>query len=232
MKVTRITFAAICFSVIATHAAAETCDPTDVLVTTTPIPPQSGVSLKRHLQLKALMGVPQPTKTVLLGDSLVQMWPQVNAPNALNLGDGNDKTQNVLWRLANMNLSSVSPENVVLLVGTNNFGPSDPNCSVVAGVAAILDVVQGAWPRAHTTLIEIPPRGPLLQFRIAERLALNRSLRQMAMRRKNVTPLNVDEAMGCLPASPCSNFLPDMVHFSPGGYAILQQLIPFLGASK
>jgi lysophospholipase L1-like esterase len=227
MKMSLVGAAVLLSTAFVPQAFAQNCDPTDVIVTTTPIPPQSGTSLRRHLRLKALMGKKQQTVTVLLGDSLVEMWPAMDTAHVINLGDGNDRTQNVLWRLADMNLASVVPTNVVLLIGTNNFGPSDPNCSIVAGVSAILDVTQKAWPAAHTILIEIPPRGMHLQFRDADRRALNQSLRLMANRRKNVTSLNVDDAMECPDASYCDKYLPDMTHPSPAGYAILSRLMPF-----
>src|SRR5262249_30593632 len=68
---------------------------------------------------------------VFLGDSLTSRWATAGkatwdrlfAPlGAVNLGVGEDRVENVLWRVRNGALDGLHPQAVVLLIGTNNLG--------------------------------------------------------------------------------------------------------------
>ena len=71
--------------------------------------------------------------TLLLGDSIVaglsrypNVWNEYFTPiNALNLGIGGDRVENVLWRAMDLPLPS-SVKNVVILCGTNNIPIDTP----------------------------------------------------------------------------------------------------------
>ena len=71
--------------------------------------------------------------TLLLGDSIVaglsrypNVWNEYFAQiNALNLGIGGDRVENVLWKAINLPLPS-SVKNVVILCGTNNVSIDTP----------------------------------------------------------------------------------------------------------
>jgi hypothetical protein len=78
-----------------------------------------------------------PVDFLLIGDSLVEMWPQeawtASFPDTtvLNLGVGGDTTQNVLWRLSKMPLTRIQPRRVALLIGTNNLSHKDKPCAIL-----------------------------------------------------------------------------------------------------
>src|SRR5438552_5420269 len=66
---------------------------------------------------------------LFLGDSITQGWESKGKnvwssryaeKKAANFGIGGDKTQHVLWRIANGELDGVNPKVAVLLIGTNN----------------------------------------------------------------------------------------------------------------
>jgi lysophospholipase L1-like esterase len=66
---------------------------------------------------------------LFLGDSITDGWAKGGkaiwdtryAPlKAANFGIGGDKTEHVLWRLKNGNLTGIQPKVVVLMIGTNN----------------------------------------------------------------------------------------------------------------
>ena len=71
--------------------------------------------------------------TLLLGDSIVaglsrypNVWNEYFAPiNALNLGIGGDRVENVLWRAIDLPLPSFV-KNAVILCGTNNIPIDTP----------------------------------------------------------------------------------------------------------
>ena len=63
---------------------------------------------------------------VFLGDSITQGWRYSGAPiwdkfyaprHAFNYGVGGDRTENILWRLANKEFDGVNPKVVVLMIG-------------------------------------------------------------------------------------------------------------------
>lgn len=104
---------------------------------------------------------------VFLGDSITDFWRKAGkavweeriAPfDAVNFGISGDKTENVLWRLDNGNLSGkMSPKLVVLMIGTNNWQnkPED----TAQGVKAILEKIKADHPKTKILLLAVFPRG-------------------------------------------------------------------------
>lgn len=91
------------------------------------------------------------------------LWPAVFKGQALNLGYGFDRTQNVLWRLDHGELDGQSPDVAVVMIGTNNLGPygSVPPCppgQTVEGVAAVCDRLRQSGA-ARVLAMAILPRG-------------------------------------------------------------------------
>ena len=83
-------------------------------------------------------------------------WDSMAAKyNVLNLGYGGDRTQNVLWRIANGEMDGYKARNVMLMIGTNN--PERPE-AVVNGVKAVLDAIRAKQPSARILLSPIFPR--------------------------------------------------------------------------
>jgi N-acetylglucosamine-6-sulfatase len=114
-------------------------------------------------------------EVVFLGDSITQgwegkgkaMWAQHFAPmKAANFGIGGDRTEHVLWRLANGNFDGLKPKLVVLMIGTNNTGHQGRDGHVCTaqqtadGVKEILAVLEKKCPQAKVLLLGIFPRGP------------------------------------------------------------------------
>src|SRR5215212_2573547 len=67
------------------------------------------------------------------GDSITRRWEATHRESwdknfggwrAANFGAGGDRTQNVLYRIRNGELDGVNPKVIVLLIGTNNVGPT------------------------------------------------------------------------------------------------------------
>ena len=115
-------------------------------------------------RLTALQG--KPCDIIFIGDSITahwsgsghDVWEKDYAPrHALNFGIGGDKTQNVLWRLDNMNVKAVRPKVAVILIGTNNI-VNTPD-EIAAGVKAVITKTQSTFPVVKIILVSIMPNG-------------------------------------------------------------------------
>ena len=67
---------------------------------------------------------------LFLGDSITDFWPRRGEASWLqlapykpaNFGISGDRTEHLLWRIANGELDGISPKVTVLMIGTNNVG--------------------------------------------------------------------------------------------------------------
>ncbi|MDR1146486.1 MAG: GDSL-type esterase/lipase family protein [Verrucomicrobiales bacterium] len=104
---------------------------------------------------------------VFVGDSITarwtsrpgeQIWAAYYAPiGAINLGISSDRTEHVLWRLQHGALDPLHPRMVILLIGTNNLGNSEPE-AVAYGVWAIVKYLREKLPAARVLVQGIFPR--------------------------------------------------------------------------
>lgn len=110
---------------------------------------------------------------VFIGDSIMHAWEglgdaewqQYYQPrNALNLGFSGDRTENVLWRIANGAIDDITPKLVVLMIGTNNAGhrKDDPK-ETALGIEKIIEALQTKLPNTKILLLAIFPRGKTSQ---------------------------------------------------------------------
>jgi lysophospholipase L1-like esterase len=106
---------------------------------------------------------------LLVGDSITYqwstspLWESALAPlRAANFGVPGDGTREVLWRLANGELSGVAPKIVVLLIGSNDIVGGDPPEAVRDGILAVISEIQRRLPTSHVLLVAILPTGGAL----------------------------------------------------------------------
>ncbi|NIK26145.1 GDSL-type esterase/lipase family protein [Paenibacillus lupini] len=134
---------------------------------------------ERHDQVLKIKDEINP-EIVLIGDSITHFWGGLpdsttkhgegqawesvfGGRRVLNLGFGWDRTQNVLWRLDNGQMEGLSPEWVVINIGTNNTSGTDNARSSTAeevrdGVRAIIERVRTYAPSARIILMAVFPR--------------------------------------------------------------------------
>ncbi len=99
-----------------------------------------------------------------LGSRGLRWWREAfGAHDPLNLGFGWDRTQNVLWRLANGEFAGQQPPLVVLNIGTNNLtgsihAPTNTPAQIDEGQRAICALIHKASPATHILLMGIFPR--------------------------------------------------------------------------
>jgi lysophospholipase L1-like esterase len=103
---------------------------------------------------------------VFFGDSITEKWgeyPELwnadfGACRPANFGIGGDRTQHVLWRIANGELDGIQPKVAVVMIGTNNIG-TDPAEEVASGIHRIVDLILEKSPNSKILLMGILPRG-------------------------------------------------------------------------
>lgn len=230
-------------SAIHTAQAQEACDPYEVRVTTTAAQTQRPVSLKRTDFIEEHF--PKAADVVVFGDSLAERWPDDNIKKLFpgkivaNLGVNGDTTQAALWRLNSPLMGRISPQSVVLLLGTNNLKGTRP-CATGAGILASIEKIHSLWPSATVYTMAIAPRGPLFQDSEAERIAVNAILEKLPSQYSFVKIVSgYDDVIACnsrdlsfaqqvLPSyfpDTCENYKPDNLHFSDQGYAVLDGFV-------
>jgi len=74
-----------------------------------------------------------------------------------NFGFGWDRVENVLWRIYHDELDGISPEKIIINIGTNNLH-LNTDVEIVAGLQLLVKAVQVRQPQAKITLLGIYPR--------------------------------------------------------------------------
>jgi lysophospholipase L1-like esterase len=106
----------------------------------------------------------KPCDLIFIGDSITAgwrgagraIWDQTYATrHALNFGVSGDKTQNVIWRLNNMDIGDLKPKVAVVMIGGTN---TENNAHEIAdGIKAVLFNTQIAFPGVRIILVGILP---------------------------------------------------------------------------
>ena len=107
-----------------------------------------------------------PIGVLFIGDSITAGWNggghavwtnRYTKLNAANFGISGDRTEHVLWRIANGELDGIAPKVVILMIGTNNN--NEPAPRITAGVTAIVKQIHEKLPQSKLLLLGIFPRG-------------------------------------------------------------------------
>ncbi len=169
------------------------------------------------------------------GDSITRRWGATDYPDFLahwnrtfhgwNAGDfgwGGDRTENILWRLANGELDGVNPKVIVILAGTNNVGkePGDDAKveDVSRGLKAVLETCRAKAPAATIVLTAIFPRNdnPAVVPTIAR---INANLARLADG-KTVRFLDVNPGLADAHGTLFEGMMVDGLHPSLKGYEV------------
>jgi lysophospholipase L1-like esterase len=204
--------------------------------------------LPRHEQkldeIKAHREAGRRVELVFLGDSITQGWENEGQAawaahfakyNAVALGFGGDRTENLLWRLQHGELDGMSPKAVVMMIGTNNTGErlEDPALTV-AGIRANLAEIRKRQPRAKVLLLALFPRGEKPDDLMRRHNASINALLPALADGKQVLFLDIGHALSNPDGTLSKDVLPDWLHLSPAGYEIWARsleapLAPLLG---
>jgi len=163
-----------------------------------------------------------------IGDSITQGWEgngqsvwekHYSSRQAINLGIGGDRTENVIWRLTHGNLGKIKPKVAVLMIGTNNTGHfmQDP-AEVAAGVEEILNILKRELPQTKIILHGIFPRGAgVLDEARLNNIAINQMIGRFDDGQK-VHFLEIGQTFLEPDGSISKEIMPDLLHLSTAGY--------------
>ncbi len=124
--------------------------------------------LPRHLQKLDEVKAHKNAQVIFIGDSITQGWERDGFNvwnhnyakyNAVALGFGGDRTENILWRLQQGEVEGLNPKVAVLMFGTNNTGHrhEDPKTTAI-GIKRNIDELQQRLPNTKILLLAIFPR--------------------------------------------------------------------------
>jgi beta-glucosidase len=106
-----------------------------------------------------------PIGVLFLGDSITELWSRANNVweehygklNPANFGISADRTEHVLWRIANGELDGISPKVLVLMIGTNNIG--EKSDAIAKADIKIIQEIHEKLPDTKVLVLGIFPRG-------------------------------------------------------------------------
>ncbi len=181
-------------------------------------------------QVRQLAAEHKNADVVFIGDSITHNWEKDGKAvwarnyakyNAVDLGFGGDKTENVLWRLQHGELDGMHPKVAVVMIGTNNTGDrqEDPR-TTAAGVRRILDEIRQRQPDARILLLAVFPRdekpdSPLR--RLNDRV--NAIISGFADGR-HIVFLDIDRNLMNADGTLSKDIMPDLLHPNEKGYEI------------
>jgi lysophospholipase L1-like esterase len=169
-----------------------------------------------------------------VGDSITRRWGALDYPdllshwnetfygwNAANFAWGGDRSENILWRLANGELQGVDPRVIVVQAGTNNVGRQPGGDTkvegIAAGIRAIIESCREKAPDAVIVLTAIFPRSD--RAVVAEIEAINARLEALA-RREAIPFININDELASSDGLLREDMGSDGLHLSAAGYAV------------
>jgi lysophospholipase L1-like esterase len=187
--------------------------------------------VSRHESIVRLIKTRKPD-LIFIGDSITHFWGGEPADaklrgaavwdkyygkrNAINLGYGWDRTENVLWRLRHGEIEGISPKLVVVMIGTNNTALNTAP-EIAAGITAICDELHVRLPQAKILLLGIFPRGAKPNPGREKVSEVNRLIAQLEGR-GNVTYLDLGHVFVEADGSILPEVMNDYLHPTEAGY--------------
>jgi lysophospholipase L1-like esterase len=170
-------------------------------------------------------------KLMFIGDSITQgwegagkdVWAKELAPfTAANFGISGDRTENVLWRLANGNLDgAIDPKVIIIMIGTNNTGHrKDKPEEIAAGVGAIITKLHERFPEADVLLLGVFPRGPDAKDALRQNNDAVNALLAKFDGHWDVHYLDIGPKLMEKDGTLSRDIMPDLLHLSAKGYQI------------
>lgn len=134
----------------------------------TPVPGTDPDWMDKHNAQKAQVEL-GGWNMLFIGDSITSHWKDYGLDtwnsfyvprNALNLGIGGDKVQNILWRLDRLSIPSINPDPkvAVIMIGTNNVRQGDSAADIAEAIDAIVTLLKQKSPNTSIILMGLLAR--------------------------------------------------------------------------
>ena len=164
---------------------------------------------------------------IFIGDSITEGWEAAGRKawdehfaklNAVNLGIGGDRTQNVLWRLDNGNIDGITPKAAVLMIGTNNAEENTAE-EIGEGITAIVEKLREKLPDTKILVLAIFPRGEKPDA-LREKLAKASAIASKTADSKSVFYMDIGPKFLEPDGTLSREIMPDLVHLNANSYEI------------
>lgn len=197
-----------------------------------PAPRTDEWAIKREAECIRRAKESTPVQVVFVGDSITQAWEDGGkdawnkhiAPlGALNLGNSGDRTENVLYRLAQAPLTRLGAKHVVLLIGTNNLGHGTSNAQeTLDGIKAVILKLSDQCPTATIHILEIFPRGERFNNMRGDICQINQTLRAWVAGQQSARLVThaIGDQFVSADGSIARDIMPDFLHLTPKGYEL------------
>lgn len=200
-----------------------------------PVPRQTnGVHQRTEVVLKRARENPGDYDIAFIGDSITQGWegPGRNvwsryygSRKCINFGVGGDRTQHVLWRFEQGQLTGIRPKVAVLMIGTNNSNKDDNTESdILEGVQAIVKQIRARLPDTKVLVLGIFPRSSGFSAQRGKILQVNQALARMADD-NNTFYIDFGSQLIEDDGTISKTIMPDALHLSEKGYEIWAKAI-------
>jgi beta-glucosidase len=191
---------------------------------------------QRHQQkLTELQKINTTVEILFLGDSIThewevegeQFWQQHFAHrHAFNLGFAGDRTEHLLWRIQNGELEKLSPQWIVLLIGTNNAGHRlDPPEDIAIGVQVILEELRHRLPSSKVLLMAIFPRSRNTNKPMRQRVDATNTLIKEFTDGKQIHWLDINNQFLTEDGILLESVMPDLLHLNHSQYDLWAQAV-------
>jgi lysophospholipase L1-like esterase len=170
---------------------------------------------------------------VFIGDSITQGWEGggkkvwekfYGKRNAVNLGISGDRTQHVIWRLQNGNLTGIAPKLAVIMIGTNNSGTNTPE-DIADGVKEIVKVLQAKTPRTKILILGVFPRGPDAANKQRQVNEKTNAIIKTFADNKQIHYLDIGQKFLQDDGTLSKDIMPDLLHLNERSYTIWAEAI-------
>lgn len=201
--------------------------------TTKPVPRDAGW-VKRHEGFVAI-AKRGSVDLLFLGDSITDAWggeghgAKANGAKifekdflplkAANFGISGDRTQHVLWRLQNGELSGIQPKVLMLMIGTNNAG-SNTAAEIADGIVAVVKEIHQRSPKTKVLLLGVFPRGEKPNAIRDKLKEVNKIVAKLDDGGKTVRYLDIGDKFLSDDGTISKGIMPDALHLSEKGYQI------------
>lgn len=173
------------------------------------------------------------SEVVFIGDSITQGWEKAGANvwdryykkhNALALGFGGDRTENVLWRLQHGEVDGIDPKVAVLMFGTNNTGHRHEDPAITAqGIRRNIQELQQRLPNTKILLLAIFPRDEKADGQLRQINERANAIISGFSDNEKIFFLNINNAFLDADGVLSKDIMPDLLHPNEKGYEIWAQ---------
>jgi len=197
--------------------------------------------IQRHQQfLNTTASRGADIKVVFTGSSSIEywnsngreIWDAKYAPiGCVNYGIGGDRTENVIWRVADGELDGLNPKLVVVYIGSNNVPGNSNNDEIVRGVDTVITKIHEKVPNANILLLGFFPRGDVNPVRntLARIVDISTKLRNLVdgdtRRRSHFLDIFDSLAPPSMDRIHEQFYMGDKLHLNRDGYVLWDRLM-------